>query len=102
MQSGHDQIDEFAGSGNLTHTGRQAEGCQSGFAPRFPASPSTGDLYVRMSTSNPPKIAVARAVVTAGESSHGLPAVVLTLYRQPDGDGTYSLVVHRGSSEGRR
>lgn len=55
-----------------------------------------------MSTPTSPKIAVARAVVAAGESAHGLPAVVLTLYRQPGGDGTYSLVVHRGSSEGRR
>jgi len=60
-----------------------------------------------MSTPNPPKIAVARAVVAPGEpapgeSAPGLPAVVLTLYRDPDGDGTYSLVVHRGSSEGRR
>ncbi len=63
----------------------------------------------------PLPIAVARAVVgtvaarteegddSAGRgAAHSMPAVVLTLYRQPDGDGTYSLVMYRGGSEGRQ
>jgi len=62
-----------------------------------------------MPPPTPPPIAVARAVVgprkgdpDAGEpDERGLPPMVLTLYRQPDGDGTYSLVMQRGS-EGRR
>jgi hypothetical protein len=64
-----------------------------------------------MPTPTPPPIAVARAVVGAPAAAdreaqppcgHGLPSVVLTLYRQKDGDGTYSIVMHRGASEGRR
>jgi len=56
--------------------------------------------------SLPPPIAVARVVVGTiaaepGESTAGRP-VVLTLYRQPDGDGTYSIVMHRGTTGGRR
>jgi hypothetical protein len=53
---------------------------------------------------NPP-IAVARVVVgeprDPGDSFVGGRPVVLTLYRSPDGDGTYSLVMHRRATGGR-
>lgn len=54
----------------------------------------------------PPPIAVARAVVAREADEHapdeqGLPAVVLTLYRAPGSDGTYSLVMQRGGPDRR-
>ena len=53
-----------------------------------------------------PPIAVARVVVgtlpdPATETTGPRP-VVLTLYRQPDGDGGYSIVMHRGGTGARR
>jgi len=55
----------------------------------------------------PPPIAVARVVVArdADEPDDAddqrLPAVVLTLYRAPGSDGTYSLVMQRGGPDRR-
>jgi hypothetical protein len=55
--------------------------------------------------SIPTPIAVARVVVgeprDPGDSLIGERPVVLTLYRSPGGDGTYSLVMHRRGSGGR-
>lgn len=80
-------------------------------APRATHAPGPGvraifRLAVAHSMSTPTPTAVARIVVgtTAGapddpgdSATFGGRSVVLTLFRAPDGDGTYSLVMHRGA-----